>query len=86
MNEMKFDYKKVHKLNLQIVILMIVMIIFPLISKYGLSESYLYLTVSAVVMGLVIANYFMKIKDRVKALLFSAIPGVIVAALFILDG
>lgn len=86
MNEMKFDYQKVHKLNLQIVILMVVMINLPLINKHGLSGSYLYLIVSSVVTGLVIANYFIKINDLVKGILFAAIPGTIVVVLLILDG
>lgn len=86
MNNFSFDFKKIHKLNLRLVILIVVIINIPLISKNGLAGSTLYLGVSGAVIALLLINYFAKINDMVKGFLFATIPGVVILALFILDG
>ena len=88
METKQFDYnfQRVHKLNLMITVFMVVLIVLPLINMRGFNGAKLYILVGLVVIALATVNYFIKISDELKAILFPTLPGIIVFALFIMDG
>lgn len=81
-----FNIQQVHKLNLKITGFMVALIVIPLIVTNGIAESKLYIVAGLSVLAFALLNYFMKHPDLVKAVLFSALPGTVVFALFFLDG
>ena len=81
-----FNIQKVHKLNLKITCFMVALIVIPLIVTNGFGNSKLYIIASLSVIGCGFLNYFMKTSNRIKAVLFAALPGTVVFALFLLDG
>ena len=81
-----FNTQQVHKLNLKITCFMVALIVIPLVIKNGLSGSKLYIIAGLSVIALAILNYFMKHPNMVKAVLFAALPGTVIFALYFLDG
>ncbi|MCP1146076.1 methyl-accepting chemotaxis protein [Lysinibacillus endophyticus] len=81
-----FNIQKVHKLNLKITCFMVALIVIPLIVSRGFGESKMYIIAGLSVLGCAFLNYFLKLPDMVKAVLFSALPGAVTYALFFLDG
>lgn len=81
-----FNLQKIHRVNVNVLILLVIIINIPLIAKHGISGSILYIGVGLVVIALVICNYLLKLPYIYKSLLFALIPGTVILALFILDG
>lgn len=81
-----FNIQKVHKLNLKITFFMVALIVIPLIIKNGLGDSKLYIIAGLSVIACGLLNYFIKIPYRIKAVLFAALPGTVIFALYLLDG
>lgn len=81
-----FNVQRIHKVNLNILILLVIVINIPLIAKHGFIGSALYIGVGIFIIALVTANYYSKLPYAIKSFLFAAIPGVVILALFILDG
>lgn len=81
-----FNTKQVHNLNLKITFFMVALIVAPLIIKNGFAESKLYMLAGVSVLICALLNYYLKHPDPVKAVLFAALPGTVVFALFFLDG
>ena len=81
-----FNIQQVHKLNLKITCFMVALIVIPLIVTDGVVESKFYILAGFSVIGCALLNYFLKHSDVVKAVLFAALPGTVVFALFLLDG
>lgn len=82
----QFNVKQVHRLNLRITILMVALITVPLVVKNGLVNSTMYILAALSVIACACLNYFSKIPYTLKAVLFSALPGTVILALFFLDG
>ncbi len=81
-----FNYNKVHRINLFVIYILVVLIIVPLIFMNGLSNSLIFIATGIFVCALSTINYFLKISDRLKAYIFIALPALVVVALFFLDG
>ena len=81
-----FNIQKVHRLNLQITCFMIALIVGPWIMKDGIVESKLYVIAGIAIVLFSFINYYAKISDTVKAVLFAALPGTVIFAMFLLDG
>ena len=81
-----FDIQKVHRLNLQITCFMVALIVGPWIIKDGIADSKLYIMAGLSVIAFGCINYYAKIPYTVKAVLFAALPGTVIFALFLLDG
>lgn len=81
-----FNVQRIHKLNVKILILLVIIINIPLVAKHGFIGSALYIGVGLFIILLVTLNYFSKLKYEVKSFLFAAIPGSVILALFVLDG
>lgn len=88
MEEAKFSFntQKVHRLNLQIICFMVALIVLPLVIKNGIGNSLLYIIASLSIIGCSFLNYYIKIPNLLKCVLFAALPGTVVFALFFLDG
>lgn len=83
---LSFNIQQVHKLNLKITCILVALIVIPLIISSGIINSTLYIFVALCIIGCAFLNYILKIPDRVKAILFVALPGTTVYILFFLDG
>lgn len=79
-------FQKKHRLNVIITILVVLFIVVPLVNLYGIASSILYMGVGATVILLTVLNYFLKTPDIIKGFIFAALPGLVVLALFIVDG
>lgn len=81
-----FNFRRVHQVNLKITCFLLAIIVIPLIVDNGFAGSKLYILTALGVIAFAWLNYFMKHPDAVKAVLFAALPGMAVFALFLLDG
>ena len=86
MNKRDEKLKWVHQLNITITILLVVLIIAPLIYMNGFEKSIPFLIAGCTVVVLSTINFFLKISDFSKGLIFALLPAVVVVALFYLDG
>lgn len=85
-NNISFNVKKVHKVNLYITCIMVALIVVPLVISHGFAGAKLYMLAGVSVIGWAFINYFIKIPDKIKAFLFVLLPGTVVYGLFFLDG
>lgn len=76
----------VHQLNIVITILMVALIIGPLVYMHGFSNALVYVLAGLIVITLSTVNYFLKIPDLVKGMIFALLPSVVTVVLFFLDG
>lgn len=81
-----FTPQKIHKINLILTYTLIVLIVLPLVISKGLGNSFLYVIVGMTVAALSTVNYFIRISDVAKALIFALLPAIVIYALFIVDG
>lgn len=77
--------KKVHKINLFLTYILVILIETSLIHLYGLANSKLYIIFGAAIAGLATVNYFLPIPDRIKGLLFALLPLTAIFIVFFLD-
>lgn len=81
-----FTPQKIHKINLILTYTLIVLIVLPLIISKGLSNALIYAIFGAIVAVLATLNYFVRLRDFSKSLIFALLPAVVVFALFSIDG
>lgn len=81
-----FTPQKIHKINLILTYTLIVLIVLPLIISKGLSNAFIYAIFGAIVAVLATLNYFVRLRDFSKSLIFALLPAVVVFALFSIDG
>lgn len=79
-------FKKIHKVNLLLTYVLIVLIVTPLIISNGFGNSILFLITSVVIAVLSTINYFLPIRNDAKAIIFALLPAAVIFALFALDG
>ena len=79
--KLRYDTRKVHRVNLAIISVLAVLICGPMI----LSKGIVYLFIGLGVIGLAVGNYFLPIKTYVKGFIFGMIPSSVVFTLFLLD-
>lgn len=82
----QFNMNWAHRLNLGTTVIMVLLIVSPLIYMYGFSKASLYIMVGILILGLAAVNYFLKIPDRLKGIIFAMLPAVVTAVLFFIDG
>lgn len=76
----------IHQLNLIITVVLAILIVSPLVSANGFSNSVPYLIAGAGVILLSTVNYFLNISNFAKGLIFVMIPAFVVFLLFYIDG
>lgn len=81
-----FNHQKVHKLNLQVTIFLVILILIPIIVNNGFMEMRQYIITGVIVIAMACLNYVLKLPQIVKAVLFATLNGTVVLGLFILDG
>ncbi|MFJ7731635.1 methyl-accepting chemotaxis protein [Lysinibacillus sp. NPDC097231] len=79
--KIRYDTRKVHRVNLAIISILAVLICGPMIFSKGI----MFLFVGLAVIALAICNYFLPIKTYVKGFIFGMIPSSVVFTLFLLD-
>jgi len=82
----KYNVKRVHKVNIAVILLIVLLISVQAILAQGLSGGVKVILQGCLVLILAIINYFLPIKKYTKGLLFALIPGIVIIALFYLDG
>jgi len=80
-NKIRYDTRKVHRVNLAIISILAILICGPMI----LSKGILFLFIGLAVIALAVGNYFLPIKTYVKGFIFGLIPSSVVFTLFLLD-
>ena len=81
-----FNIKRVHKINLCLTAILVCLIITPLVLSKGISGSFIYIIAGACVLLLAILNYYLKIHNTLKGIIFAILPSLVMAILFFLDG
>jgi len=77
-NKIRYDTRKVHRVNLAIISILAILICGPMI----LSKGILFLFVGLAVIALAVCNYFLPIKTYVKGFIFGLIPSSSVYIIF----
>ncbi|QDQ02928.1 hypothetical protein FOH38_22150 [Lysinibacillus fusiformis] len=80
-NKIRYDTRKVHRVNLAIISILAVLICGPMILSKGIA----YLFIGLAVNALAVCNYYLPIKTYVKGFIFGMIPSSVVFTLFLLD-
>lgn len=80
----EYDIKRVHKVNLFVVISMVALIVGQIILSIGFDLTAAVAGPLIIVLALI--NYFTKINDYIKGFLFALLPAAVIVALFYLDG
>lgn len=86
MSSNAFLFKKIHKVNLLLTYILIVLIVAPLVISNGIQASLLFIITSIVIAILSTINYFLPIRDFAKAIIFAFLPAAVIFALFSIDG
>ncbi|MCU9614826.1 methyl-accepting chemotaxis protein [Caldibacillus lycopersici] len=81
-----YNTKRVHKVNLALLIAVVFLIIIPIIMERGLMDALSDVIAGLLVIVLSIVNYFLPIPTYGKGFIFAILPNVVVMALFYLDG
>ena len=81
-----FKVKKVHKVNIAMTILVMILLIAKSFLGNGMEDGIETALQCLVVFVLIMINYFLPYNKYVKGLLFALIPGLVMMALFFLDG
>lgn len=79
--KIRYDTRKVHRVNLAIISILAVLICGPMI----LSKGIMFLFVGLAVIALAVCNYFLPINTYVKGFIFGMIPSSVVFTLFLVD-
>lgn len=77
--------KKVHKINLLLIFILVILIEIPLIGLYGFEKSKIYIAFGLAVAGTATINYFLPIPDKVKGLLFPLLSLTAIFLVFLVD-
>ncbi|WP_107951581.1 methyl-accepting chemotaxis protein [Lysinibacillus parviboronicapiens] len=80
-NKIRYDTRKVHRVNLAIISILAILICGPMILSKGIT----YLFIGLMVIALAVCNYYLPIKTYVKGFIFGMIPSSVVFTLFLLD-
>lgn len=81
-----YNLRRVHVINLGLIISLIVFILAPIISQRGLVNSLEVTAAGVVIFLLALANFFLPLNDYVKGFLFAFIPNLVVFLLFYVSG
>ena len=76
----------VHRINIIITIMLVVLIVAPLIYLRGINNSIPFIIAGCSIIILSTINFFLKISDFLKGMFFALLPAIVVVALFYLDG
>jgi methyl-accepting chemotaxis protein len=79
-------FNKIHKINLLLTYAIIVLLVGSLVLAKGIAASQLFIFVGLAIAAISTGLYFIKLPQKVKALLFALIPATVISALFIIDG
>lgn len=80
-HKIRYDTRKVHRVNLAIISILAILICGPMILSKGIH----FLFIGLAVIALAVCNYFLPIKTYVKGFIFGLIPSSVVFTLFLLD-
>ncbi|WP_342503730.1 methyl-accepting chemotaxis protein [Lysinibacillus sp. FSL L8-0126] len=80
-NKIRYDTRKVHRVNLAIISILAILICGPMILSKGIH----FLFIGLAVISLAVCNYLLPIKTYVKGFIFGLIPSSVVFTLFLLD-
>ena len=85
-SEDSYNVTRVHKVNIAITVLIVMLISIQSVIIQGVSRGLVIGLEGSVAVILVIINYFLPIKRYTKGLLFALLPGIVIVVLFYLDG
>lgn len=81
-----FTPQKIHKINLILTYTLIVLIVLPLVFSRGFGDAFIFVIFGFIVAALSTVNYFIRMSDFAKGLIFALLPATVIFALFLLDG
>ncbi len=80
-----YNVKRVDRINVLVTIAIVLLICSQVVLSRGFAGSIAPLAAGTVVVAVAVINYFLKINQNVKALIYAVLPALVVLALFILD-
>lgn len=80
-----YNAKKMHRVNLCIQIVLVLVIVGQLIVTNGVAASTEYIMAGLLIILLGVINYFLPIHDYLKGLIFGTLPATVIIALFYID-
>jgi methyl-accepting chemotaxis protein len=80
-----YNVKRVDRINVLVTIAIVLLICSQVVLSRGFAGSIAPLAAGTVVVAVAVINYFLKINQDVKALIYALLPALVVLALFILD-
>ena len=81
-----YNLKRVHKANIGITLMIIALIVVKVFLMQGVSRGITITMQASGVIVFAIINYFLKIDEYIKGLLFALVPAIVIMALFFLEG
>ena len=81
-----YNVSKVHRVNIVATVVIVSLFIVQALITQGLDRGLKIATYGSVILVIALVNYFLPISRYVKGLLFGLLPGLVVIALFYMDG
>lgn len=80
-----YDLKRVNRVNVIVTIALVLLICSQVIIMRGLANSIAPIGASIIIAGVAVTNYFIKMNQNIKALIYAILPAVVTLALFKVD-
>lgn len=81
-----YNTKRVHKVNLGVLIAVVFLLVVPVVLARGFQDSVGIVIAGAIVLVISVVNYLLPLPTYLKGFIFAFIPNVVVMLLFYLDG
>lgn len=85
-NRDSYNVQRVHRVNILMTLFIVLLMVGLAAVLDGISRGLSIAAQGSIVVVLAVVNYFLPINKYVKGLLFSLLPGIVLAALFYIDG
>ncbi len=79
------DFKKMHRVNLAVTIVLVGLIVGQILVFRGIADNIKFLFIGIAIIAIAVLNYFIKMNDYIKGFFFAFLPSLIMFALFFLD-
>ncbi|TAH63398.1 MAG: chemotaxis protein, partial [Anaerolineaceae bacterium] len=86
MQKETYDIKRVHKVNLTVIVVLVFMICGLVVASSGWAASIFPIIAGVIILGLSFLNYYLPIPQFLKSLFFPTLPYIIIMGLFYAEG
>lgn len=86
MQKETYDIKRVHKVNLTVIVVLVFMICGLVVASSGLAASVFQIIAGVIILGLSFLNYYLPTPQFFKSLFFPTLPYIVIMGLFYTEG